>query len=116
MGHHGIALVQGGLSPQTIDTMLEEKPIGLDDRDILVRDYAKLVTERAWGIRDHVFEELKQYFTDAQIVALTVRIGLCILFNKFNQALQIDMEDSVELSVNESGIDLGQSETRTNSS
>ena len=42
-----------------------------------------------------MFSDLKQHFSDQQIVELTVRIGVTILFNKLNQALQLDMEDSV---------------------
>ena len=39
--------------------------------------------------------DLKKHFSDRQIVELTIRIGLCILFNKLNQALEIGMEDSM---------------------
>ena len=42
-----------------------------------------------------MFAELKRHFSDQQIVELTVRIGICILFNKLNQALRLDVEDSV---------------------
>ncbi len=95
VGHHGAALVDLGLGPETVNGILDPEPPGLDDRDLLVRDYARLVAERAWGIRDQVFSDLKQHFSDQQIVELTVRIGITILFNKLNQALQLDMEDSV---------------------
>lgn len=95
VGHHGAALVDLGLAPETVNGILESEPPGLDDRDLLVRDYARLVAERAWGIRDQVFSDLKQHFSEQQIVELTVRIGITILFNKLNQALQLDMEDSV---------------------
>lgn len=106
VGHHALALMETGLSSRTVETMLDDLPEGLDDRDLVVRDYARLVTERAWGIRDAVFERLKQYFTDDQIVSLTVRIGLCILFNKFNQALQIDMEEDAAAETAAAGISL----------
>lgn len=33
--------------------------------------------------------------TDRQIVELTVRIGLCSLFNKLNDALQVEIEEGV---------------------
>jgi alkylhydroperoxidase family enzyme len=39
-----------------------------------------------------VFDALRRHFTDRQIVALTVRIGLCGLFNKLNDALQVEFE------------------------
>ena len=95
VGHHGTALIRLGLGADTVERILDDAPPGLDELDRLVRDYARLVTERAWGIRDKVIADLKKHFSDRQIVELTIRIGLCILFNKHNQALEIGMEDSV---------------------
>ena len=46
-------------------------------------------------MRDGIFDRLKQHFSEEQIVELTLRIGLCGFFNRFNDALQIDMEDGV---------------------
>lgn len=95
VGHHGRALIELGLARETVDGILESEPPGLDDKERLVRDYARLVAERAWGIRDKTFEALKRHFSDAEIVELTIRIGICILFNKLNQALGLDIEDGV---------------------
>lgn len=95
VGHHGVALLKHGLSAETVAAILDPEVPGLDAREHLVRDYARLVTERAWGIRDTVFEQLAGHFTQREIVELTVRIGICGLFNKFNQALQIEIEDNV---------------------
>jgi uncharacterized peroxidase-related enzyme len=94
VGHHGPVLRSMGLPTETIDRILEPDVPGLDDAERLVRDYAKVVTERAWGIRDQVFDALRKHFTDRQIVELTVRIGLCGLFNKLNDALQVEFEGS----------------------
>lgn len=95
VGHHGTALIRLGLDAGTVERILEDAPPGLDERERLVRDYARLVSERAWGIRDGVIAGLKEHFSDRQIVELTIRIGLCILFNKLNQALQIGIEEPV---------------------
>ena len=92
VGHHGPMLKVMGLPADTVDRILEPDVPGLNETERLVRDYARLVTERPWGIRDQVFDELRKRFTDRQIVELTVRIGLCGLFNKVNDALQIDFE------------------------
>jgi uncharacterized peroxidase-related enzyme len=104
VGHHGVALLQYGLSAETVAQILEPAPPGLDELDILVRDYARLVSERPWGIRDRVFEELRKHFSEQQIVELTVRIALCGLFNRVNDALQIDSEDSVTAAMLETGV------------
>lgn len=104
VGHHGAALVSHGLDAETVERILEPEPPGLDARDLAVRDYAQLVTARAWGIRDQVFERLREHFSEREIVELTVRIGLCGLFNKFNQALQIDMEEAVAADMQSKGL------------
>ena len=95
VGHHGTALVKLGLSTDSVERILEPEPPGFDARDRAVRDYARLVSERAWGIPDRLFDELRRHFTESQIVELTFRIGICSVFNMLNQALQIEIEDSV---------------------
>jgi uncharacterized peroxidase-related enzyme len=61
----------------------------LTDTDQLVVDYAIAVTQAAERIPEALFDRLRQVFTEAQIVELTLRISLCGFFNRFNQALQI---------------------------
>lgn len=95
VGHHAPVLKAQGLSPQTVDRILERDVPGLDAVERLVRDYALLVNERPWGIRDQVFEELRAHFSERQIVELTARVGLCGLFNRLNDALQIEPEPGV---------------------
>jgi len=95
VAHHSPMAVEEGIAPETIDRILDPDPPGLGEVEKLVRDYAVLVTERAWGIRDQVFEDLRRHFSEAQIVELTMRIALTGLFNRINQALQIDIEDGV---------------------
>lgn len=95
VGHHGAVLASHGLPPETIERILEPDVPGLTRQERLVRDYARLLCERAWGIGDRIFVELAQHFSDRQIVELTIRVGLCTLFNRFNQALQIDAEESL---------------------
>ncbi|CFX28377.1 Phage infection protein [Candidatus Filomicrobium marinum] len=118
VGHHGAALAAHGLEPETIENILEPDVPGLSEKERLVRDYARLVSERAWGIRDSVFEDLSKHFDEREIVELTVRIGLCTLFNKFNQALQIDAETSLMTMLSGSGLEAGEgmptSPARTN--
>lgn len=95
IAHHGPVLVDLGLHPDAVEAILEPAPPGFEALDILVRDYARLVIERPWGIRDRVFEDLRGAFTDAQIVELTLRISLCNLFNQLNEAMQIVPEEGV---------------------
>jgi uncharacterized peroxidase-related enzyme len=95
VAHHAPRLVDQGLSPTTVAGILEPECEGLDETDRLVRDFAVEVTMRPQTMRDGIFDRLKQHFSEEQIVELTLRIGLCGFFNRFNDALQIDMEDGV---------------------
>lgn len=104
VGRHGSALVRHGLSADAVQRILEDAPPGLDARGIAVRDYARGVTERARRIRDAIVDRLREHFDDRQIVELTVRIGLCILFSKLNQALQIEMEPDAVAAMTEAGL------------
>ena len=63
-----------------------------DERDKLVVEYAIVAWERPNRMPDALFARLRQYFSDAQIVELTLRITLCGFFNKFNDALGIEEE------------------------
>ena len=95
VAHHSPRLVDQGLAPETVANILEPDCPGLDDVDRLVRDYAVQVTEAPGRIRDAMFLRLKEQFTEAEIVELTLRSALCGFFNRFNDALQIGMEDGV---------------------
>ncbi|MBT3534036.1 MAG: hypothetical protein HN478_09160, partial [Rhodospirillaceae bacterium] len=69
---------------------------GFDEVDMLVRDYAMQVTETPGRIRDAMHERLHKHFSEEQIVELTLRTALCGFFNRFNDAMGIEMEDGVE--------------------
>ncbi len=95
VAHHAPRLVEQGLGPDIVENILEPEVPGLDALDILVRDFAVQVTTQSQTMRDGIFEELKKHFTEEQIVELTLRTALCGFFNRFNDALQIGMEDGV---------------------
>ncbi|MCH8187142.1 MAG: carboxymuconolactone decarboxylase family protein [Proteobacteria bacterium] len=93
---HTPRLIGNGLSPESALNLLEPDCPGLDDADRLVRDYAAAVTRHAAQIPDELFARLKEKFSDAQIVELTVRIGLAGFFNRLNEALEIEIEDGAQ--------------------
>ncbi|NKB55825.1 MAG: carboxymuconolactone decarboxylase family protein [Alphaproteobacteria bacterium] len=95
VAHHTPRLIEQGLPAETVTNILEPDCPGLDDVDRLVRDFAVAVTERPQYMRDKMFDDLKQHFTEEQIVELTLRTALCGFFNRFNDALMIGMEDGV---------------------
>lgn len=95
VAHHAPRLADLGVAPESVDRILEPAVPGFDALDHLVRDYAVQVTERPGRIRDGMFAELRRHFSEEQVVELTLRTALCGFFNRFNDALQIEMEDGV---------------------
>ena|SRR5258708_1613467 len=51
--------------------------------------YAERVTRGASGIREGALKELKQYYSDDQIVELTLTICVANFTNRFNDALMV---------------------------
>jgi len=96
VAHHQPFLAVEGVSPEAIERLPEADHPDLDAADRLVVEYARVAWETPNRIRDSLFERLRQHFTEAQIVELTLRITLCGFFNRFNDALQIEEEEDVQ--------------------
>jgi len=94
VAHHAPNLISEGLSEITIDNILVDDCPGLKTLDLLVRDYAVQITKDHNRVQDKQFEELRKYFSEEQMVELTFRITLCTFFNKFNDVMQLEMEES----------------------
>ena len=95
VAHHGPRLVEQGLDPASVAAILDSEVPGFDDVDTLVRDYAVAVTVDARRMPGSMVEWLKSHFTEEQIVELTLRATLCGFFNRFNEALGIEIEEGV---------------------
>ena len=96
VAHHAPRLMDQGLSAEATENVLTNHVPGFDEVDMLVRDYAMQVTETPGRIRDAMHERMHQHFSEEQIVELTLRIALCGFFNRFNDAMGIEMEHGVE--------------------
>lgn len=94
VAHHSPMLNVVGASAEAIENILDfENVAEFDDKDKLVIEYARQVTVDPNRVRDGIFERLRGYFDEPQIVELTWRIALCGAFNRFNDVLQLDIED-----------------------
>ena len=93
VGRHSVRLAGLGLSHETIEKILDPEPPAFDAVDRLVRDYAVAVSEDSARMRDAIFASLQAHFDEAQIVELTWRIALAGAFNRFNNAMQVDLDD-----------------------
>ncbi|WP_421709457.1 carboxymuconolactone decarboxylase family protein [Algihabitans sp.] len=97
VAHHAPVLEVEGISQAGIARILDyDDHPELDEADRVVIEYATQVTQTPQRIRDRMFERLRVHFTEAQIVELTLRIALCGFFNRFNDALMIQMEAEAE--------------------
>lgn len=95
VAHHAPKLQDQGVDRFAVERILDAEVPGFDAVDHLVRDYAVKVSETPYRIDDRMFEALRAHFSEEQIVELTLRIALCGFFNRFNDALGIEMEDGV---------------------
>ena len=92
VAHHAPKLAVAGLSQAAVEQLPHAEHPDLDAVDRLVIAYATAVTETPGRIAEAMFERLRQHFSDAQIVELTLRIALCGAYNRLAEALAIDSE------------------------
>jgi len=63
------------------------------EREKLIVEYATTLTKDTGGVTDELRTRLKNQFTDAELVNLTLVIGLYNLTGRFLRALNIEVED-----------------------
>ena len=96
VSHHAPKLAVAGISEEGAQRLLDYKDHPeLDAVDKLVVEYAIAVTSNWNQTREEIFARLRAHFTEAQIVEMTWRTALCGAFNRFNDILQLDIEQGV---------------------
>jgi alkylhydroperoxidase family enzyme len=53
--------------------------------------YAELVTESGHSVSDADYAELAKYWDDGELIELTLVVGLFSYFNRFNDALRVEI-------------------------
>ena len=93
VGHHVPMLAVEGVPAEAVAQIPErvDHP-SLTDIDRLVIAYSVAVNDTPNRIRDAMHTGIRQHFSEAQIVELTLRIALTGFFNKFSDALGIEEE------------------------
>jgi uncharacterized peroxidase-related enzyme len=97
--HHTPQAISSGLSWEQVDAVTngrwrETELFDTTDRAVLA--YAEQVTVDANRVADDLVADLRTSFTDQQLLELTMRIATCGFFNRFNDALQLDIEPVAE--------------------
>ena len=64
---------------------------GLDESWELALHYAELVNESGHSVSDADYQALAKHWDDGEIIELTLVIGLFSYFNRFNDALRIEI-------------------------
>lgn len=94
VAHHKPFLMVAGLSGEAVDRIMDSEPPGeLDAVDRLVIAYSRVAWETPNRVTERMHNALREHFSEAQIVELTLRITLCGFFNRFNDAMGIEEED-----------------------
>jgi len=60
------------------------------DKEKAALRLAERVTHDAHTVDDHLWNELRKYFDEGEVVELVAAIGLFNYFNRFNDALQME--------------------------
>lgn len=97
--HHTPPALNYGISAaqlQAIEDGSWRKGELFDPVELAVLRFADQMNTRKGRIDDSLFTELTQIFNRPQIVELTVRVGMCEFFNRFNEVLQLDIEPVAE--------------------
>ncbi|MEM7686740.1 MAG: carboxymuconolactone decarboxylase family protein, partial [Pseudomonadota bacterium] len=98
VSNHTPRLNASGISLTAAENILNYAEIEeFDAVDKLVVEFSIAVTTDFHRVRNAVFDRLREHFDDAQIVELTWRIALCGAFNRFNDVLQTEIDNGVEV-------------------
>lgn len=93
LAHHTQMAKIAGASDDQLNTLKAGKIDNtLNEKEKVVIEYARQVTEDAEEVSEGLFKRLRSYFNDSQIVNLTFIIGLMNVFNSFNGALGVELE------------------------
>jgi alkylhydroperoxidase family enzyme len=80
-----------GVSQDAIDALENPADAQWTPRERVALRYAEQVTSDARRVSDELWAELKQHFDDGEIIELTAATTLFNMFNRFNDALQVDV-------------------------
>ena len=94
IAHMSVTARKAGLTEAEIDAAgRPDDNRTLDERERCIVEYASTLTKDSGGVTDELLQKMKNCFTDAELVNLTMVIGLYNLTGRFLKALRIDIED-----------------------
>jgi alkylhydroperoxidase family enzyme len=82
-----------GATREQIASILDFENGSLGDAEKAALRYGRRVT-RDGSVSDDVFEALRRYFDEGEIVEITCVLGIFAYFNRFNEALRVEIENA----------------------
>lgn len=93
VSHMSASALRAGMTGNEIAATTPSSSEGLyDEKERLIVEYATTLTRDTDGVTDEMLERMKQHFTDAELVNLTLVVGLYNLTGRFLKALRVDVE------------------------
>ena len=94
MEAHTALARQLGVEEQLLDALyhIDKHRHLFSARELTALRYAEIVTTSARSVDEELWDELQAHFDDGEIVELTTVIGLFNFFNRFADALQLDIK------------------------
>jgi alkylhydroperoxidase family enzyme len=86
-------LKQLGVTETSIEAMksIEEKDGGFTDKERVAIQFAEVMTLDPKQVDDILWRELQTHYNEGEIIELASVIGLFNYFNRFNNALKVDI-------------------------
>jgi uncharacterized peroxidase-related enzyme len=82
-----------GFTPEEIEEVNNPLTANISDAEKAALRYAEALTVNPGNIPDEVFEDLRNYYSESQIVEITAIAALYNMINRFNEALKLDPEE-----------------------
>lgn len=82
-----------GFTRDEINEMDNPSTAKISDAEKAALNYAEALTVNPGNIPDTVYEDLKKYYSESQIVEITALAALYNMINRFNEALKLDPEE-----------------------
>ncbi len=86
------AILRGlGVSQAAIDALENPAAEQWSERERVALRYAEQVTTDAKRVSDELWDELRHHFDEGEIIEITAATTLFAMFNRFNDALQMEI-------------------------
>lgn len=75
------------------DMGLDPNNIEFDDKENLLVEFGQQIVKDPNGVSDELFEKLRKYFSDEELVVLVAFAGQMMATNNFNAVLQVEVDE-----------------------